>query len=128
MFFFPGYVNKLLSEPLLYPFSRVTYCAYLVHPLVIRLTAMNLDSPFHLGKDLVVSMCARVFNGRRDSPKREKRRDCGETLYFFSFQLITFLGQLVLSYALSFVISISFEAPVVSMLKILSPKKRKRIH
>ncbi|XP_032674877.1 O-acyltransferase like protein isoform X2 [Odontomachus brunneus] len=89
-----GYVNKILSEPLLYPFSRVTYCAYLVHPLVIRLTAMNLDSPFHLGKDLV---------------------------------LITFLGQLVLSYALSFVISISFEAPVVSMLKILSPKKRKRI-
>ncbi|XP_014469015.1 PREDICTED: nose resistant to fluoxetine protein 6-like isoform X2 [Dinoponera quadriceps] len=89
-----GYVNRILSEPLLYPFSRVTYCAYLVHPLVIRLTAMNLDSPFHLGKDLV---------------------------------LITFLGQLVLSYALSFVISISFEAPVVSMLKILSPKKRKRI-
>ncbi|XP_011155276.1 O-acyltransferase like protein isoform X2 [Harpegnathos saltator] len=89
-----GYVNKILSEPLLYPFSRVTYCAYLVHPLVIRLTAMNLDSPFHLGKDLM---------------------------------LITFLGQLVLSYVLSFVISISFEAPVVSMLKILSPKKRKRI-
>ncbi|KAL6265109.1 hypothetical protein P5V15_005199 [Pogonomyrmex californicus] len=89
-----GYVNKILSWPLLYPFSRVTYCSYLVHPLVIRLTAMNLDSPFHLGKDIV---------------------------------MITFLGQLILSYALSFVVSVTFEAPVVSMLKILSPKKRKRI-
>ncbi|XP_011695435.1 PREDICTED: nose resistant to fluoxetine protein 6 isoform X2 [Wasmannia auropunctata] len=89
-----GYVNKILSWPLLYPFSRVTYCSYLVHPLVIRLTAMNLDSPFHLGKDIM---------------------------------MITFLGQLVLSYVLSFVVSIAFEAPVVSMLKIVSPKKRKRI-
>lgn len=43
------------------------------------------------------------------------------------FQMITFLGQLVLSYALSFVVSLAFEAPVVSMLKIVSPKKRKRI-
>ncbi|XP_012232421.1 nose resistant to fluoxetine protein 6 isoform X2 [Linepithema humile] len=89
-----GYVNKILSWPFLYPFSRVTYCAYLVHPLVIRLTAMNIDSPFHLGKDIV---------------------------------MITFLGQIVLSFALSFVVSVTFEAPVVSMLKILSPKKRKRI-
>ncbi|KAL6448103.1 hypothetical protein ACFW04_000260 [Cataglyphis niger] len=89
-----GYVNKILSWPLLYPFSRVTYCAYLVHPLVIRLTVMNLDSPFHLGKDVVA---------------------------------ITFIGQLVLSYVFSFIISITFEAPVVSMLKILSPKKRRRM-
>ncbi|EFN65166.1 Nose resistant to fluoxetine protein 6 [Camponotus floridanus] len=89
-----GYVNKILSWPLLYPFSRVTYCAYLVHPLVIRLTAMNLDSPFHLGKDIVA---------------------------------ITFMGQLVLSYVFSFIVSVTFEAPVVSMLKILSPKKRRRI-
>ncbi|XP_066593755.1 nose resistant to fluoxetine protein 6-like isoform X2 [Prorops nasuta] len=89
-----GYVNKILSAPILYPFSRVTYCAYLVHPIVIRLTAMHADAPMHLGKDTV---------------------------------MITFLGQVVLSYFLSFVISVSFEAPVVSMLKILAPRKRKRI-
>lgn len=41
--------------------------------------------------------------------------------------MITFLGQLILSYVLSFIVSVSFEAPVVSMLKILAPKKRKRI-
>ncbi|XP_046473634.1 nose resistant to fluoxetine protein 6 [Neodiprion pinetum] len=49
-----GYVNSILSAPILHPFSRVTYCAYLVHPIVIRLTAMNLDAPFHLGKDTVL--------------------------------------------------------------------------
>ncbi|XP_063984197.1 nose resistant to fluoxetine protein 6 isoform X4 [Diachasmimorpha longicaudata] len=89
-----GWVNKILSAPILYPFSRVTYCAYLVHPMIIRLTAMNLDSPFHLGKDTVV---------------------------------VTFIGQVVLSYIVSFAVSLSFEAPIVSMLKILSPKKKKRI-
>ncbi|XP_043523193.1 nose resistant to fluoxetine protein 6 isoform X2 [Frieseomelitta varia] len=89
-----GYVNSILSAPILYPISRITYCAYLLHPLIIRLTAMNLDSPFHLGKYTM---------------------------------MITFLGVLVLSYVLSFIISVSFEAPIVTMLKILSPKKRKRI-
>ncbi|KAF7990013.1 hypothetical protein HCN44_008687 [Aphidius gifuensis] len=90
-----GWVNKILSAPILYPFSRVTYCAYLVHPLIIRLTAMNMDSPFHLGKDIV---------------------------------MIVFIGQVVLSYVISFIVSLAFEAPVVSMLKIVSPKKKKRIH
>ncbi|XP_076232213.1 nose resistant to fluoxetine protein 6-like [Calliopsis andreniformis] len=89
-----GYVNSILSAPILYPISRITYCAYLVHPLVIRLTAMNLDSPFHLGNYTM---------------------------------MISFFGHFVLSYLLSFIISLSFEAPIVSMLKILSPKKRKRI-
>ncbi|XP_033352837.1 nose resistant to fluoxetine protein 6-like isoform X1 [Bombus vosnesenskii] len=89
-----GYVNSILSAPILYPVSRITYCAYLVHPLVIRMTPMNLDSPLHLGKYTM---------------------------------MITFFGALVSSYILSFIISVSFEAPIVSMLKILSPKKRKRI-
>ena len=50
-----GYVNTLLSAPVIYPFSRVTYCAYLVHPIVIRLQALNSDAPLHLGADSMVS-------------------------------------------------------------------------
>ncbi|KAG8227481.1 hypothetical protein J437_LFUL002370 [Ladona fulva] len=45
-----GCVNSILSWSPLYPFSRVTYCAYLVHPIVIRATVMTMDSPMHLGK------------------------------------------------------------------------------
>lgn len=51
-----GYVNTLLSAPCLYPFSRVTYCAYLVHPIVIRSMALNTDAPMHLGPDTMVSL------------------------------------------------------------------------
>ncbi|XP_030245000.1 nose resistant to fluoxetine protein 6 [Drosophila navojoa] len=89
-----GYINSLLSAPCFYPFSRVTYCAYLVHPIVIRSMALNSDAPLHLGGDLMVVM---------------------------------FFGLTVASYFLSFVVSMSFEAPVVTMLKILSPSRKKRL-
>ncbi|XP_019869984.2 nose resistant to fluoxetine protein 6 isoform X2 [Aethina tumida] len=82
-----GIANKVLSSTILYPFSRVTYCAYLIHPIVIRLMVMSTDSPMHLG---------------------------------FIVTFIIFLGQAVASYALAFFVSLAFEAPVVSMLRILS--------
>lgn len=50
----PGYVNKLLSASFLYPFSRVTYCAYLVHPIMIRIMAMRMDSPMHMSLEIIV--------------------------------------------------------------------------
>uniref|UniRef100_T1HU36 Acyltransferase 3 domain-containing protein n=1 Tax=Rhodnius prolixus TaxID=13249 RepID=T1HU36_RHOPR len=48
-----GYVTKILSSSILYPFSRVTYCAYLVHPFVIRIFVMRMETPLHLGIELV---------------------------------------------------------------------------
>uniref|UniRef100_A0A1W7R5K7 Nose resistant-to-fluoxetine protein N-terminal domain-containing protein n=2 Tax=Aedes albopictus TaxID=7160 RepID=A0A1W7R5K7_AEDAL len=89
-----GWVNNLLSAPLLYPFSRVTYCAYLVHPIVNRIYAMESDSPIHMSPNSLT------------------------TLY---------LGQVVSSYILAFLISLSFEAPVVTMLRILSPNRKRQI-
>nr|XP_014281990.1 nose resistant to fluoxetine protein 6 [Halyomorpha halys] len=50
-----GYISDILSSSLLYPFSRVTYCAYLVHPVVIRTVTMRLDAPLHLSPEMVVS-------------------------------------------------------------------------
>lgn len=88
-----GYVNKLLSATFLYPFSRVTYCAYLVHPIMIRTMAMRMDSPMHLSLEIMT---------------------------------IIFFGQVVASYILSFVVSLAFEAPVVSLLKIVAPERRKK--
>jgi len=37
------------------------------------------------------------------------------------------MGQTVASYLLSFVVSLAFEAPVVTMLKILVPNKKNNI-
>ena len=51
-----GYINTLLSATFLYPFSRVTYCAYLVHPIMIRVMIMRLDNPVHLNTEVVVSL------------------------------------------------------------------------
>ncbi|KAF5270287.1 hypothetical protein FQA39_LY08398 [Lamprigera yunnana] len=82
-----GYVNKLLSASVLYPFSRVTYCVYLLHTVVLRVMVMSMDQPLHLGKGVMP---------------------------------ILFLGQVVASYLLGFIVSISFEGPSVSMLRILT--------
>ncbi|XP_048482019.1 nose resistant to fluoxetine protein 6 isoform X1 [Plutella xylostella] len=86
-----GWVRSLLAAPVLYPFSRVTYCAYLVHPVVLRYVAMHLTHPIHLGELLV---------------------------------FVLFLGLTVISYVLAFIISVAFEAPMVTMLKILSPQRK----
>jgi len=39
-------------------------------------------------------------------------------------QMIIFLGQTVTSYLFSFVISLAFEAPVVTMLRILTQSRK----
>lgn len=52
--YFAGYMNKLLSCRFLIPFSRTTYCAYLVHPIIIRYVVMKRDTPLHLTVETVV--------------------------------------------------------------------------
>ncbi|KAL0896182.1 hypothetical protein ABMA27_012127 [Loxostege sticticalis] len=86
-----GWVRNLLAAPVFYPFSRVTYCAYLVHPVVLRYVAMHLTHPIHLGELLV---------------------------------FVLFLGLTVMSFVLAFIISVAFEAPIVTMLKIISPQRK----
>ncbi|KDR17635.1 nose resistant to fluoxetine protein 6-like [Zootermopsis nevadensis] len=49
-----GYVNKLLSSKFLYPLSRISYCAYLVHPLIMISVIMHMDSPVHLGRATMI--------------------------------------------------------------------------
>nr|XP_023016448.1 nose resistant to fluoxetine protein 6-like [Leptinotarsa decemlineata] len=82
-----GFVDKILSATVLYPFSRVTYCAYLVHPITIRIMVMSMDSPLHLGSIVTV---------------------------------IIYFGQLVASFLLAFFVSIMYESPIVSLLRIIS--------
>ncbi|XP_046399529.1 nose resistant to fluoxetine protein 6-like [Ischnura elegans] len=48
-----GYVNEILSWKYIYPVSRITYCSYLLHPVLMRSIACNSDSPSHVGKDLI---------------------------------------------------------------------------
>ncbi|KAK6631779.1 hypothetical protein RUM43_013843 [Polyplax serrata] len=88
-----GWINSLLSWPAFLPFSRLTYCAYLVHPVIMFLTNYVMDGPFHMHNGVVV---------------------------------IIFLGNLISSYLLSFILSITFEAPFVRLLKFaISPQVKR---
>ena len=60
-----GVVNSLLSFRALFPVSRLTYCAYLSHPLIMVVTAFSMDGPLHIHNLLVVSfpiICTVYFN------------------------------------------------------------------
>ncbi|CAK9821800.1 Nose resistant to fluoxetine protein 6 [Anthophora retusa] len=47
-------IDSLLSLRLMYPLSRLTYCAYLVHPLIMMNTVSQMDGPLHLHNNLVL--------------------------------------------------------------------------
>ncbi|XP_012061956.1 PREDICTED: nose resistant to fluoxetine protein 6-like, partial [Atta cephalotes] len=85
-------IDSLLSLRLMYPLSRLTYCAYLVHPVIMMVTTTQMDGPLHLHNGIV---------------------------------LILYFGNLVASYLLSFCISLAFEAPVVTLLKIAFTSKKR---
>ncbi|XP_059481381.1 nose resistant to fluoxetine protein 6-like isoform X2 [Neocloeon triangulifer] len=51
-----GWVSKVLSSKLLVPFSRATYCAYLVHSGIIQWALNNMDAPIIMNRDLVVQL------------------------------------------------------------------------
>lgn len=88
-----GFISKILGSPILYPLSRTTYCAYLLHPLIIRTIYLNSIAPVQLG---IITMA----------------------IYFF--------GTCVISYLFAIVLSLSFEAPVVSLLRLLEGQNRER--
>nr|CAH7721180.1 unnamed protein product [Callosobruchus chinensis] len=54
-----GIVNTFLSSKFLLPLSRLTYCAYLVHPVLMCLTSFQLDGPLHLH----ISMAVVIYLG-----------------------------------------------------------------
>ncbi|XP_033327929.2 nose resistant to fluoxetine protein 6 isoform X2 [Megalopta genalis] len=83
-----GIVNNILSWKYLYPLSRLSYCVYLVHPVIIRAVVLKGESSMHLTLGLMG---------------------------------ILFLGFTIASYIVALVISILFEAPVVSLLRIVHP-------
>ncbi|KAL0895874.1 hypothetical protein ABMA27_011895 [Loxostege sticticalis] len=53
-----GLVNSLLSYRGFLPLSRLTYCAYLVHPTIMVYTCFLLDGPFHLQNATVITIYA----------------------------------------------------------------------
>ena len=53
--FIAGYVNTLLSWPGIIPLSRLTYAAYLVHPIVLFYYNFSLHQTYFFNEVIVVS-------------------------------------------------------------------------
>lgn len=49
-----GPVNVILSSKILIPISRLTYCAYLIHPLIMLSAMAHMDGPIHLQRDTMI--------------------------------------------------------------------------
>ena len=82
-----GLLGTMLSSRLWLPWSRLTYAAYLIHPIIMA-----------------------VFYGSR------------QTTFEFSHFLMFYiaLGNLVLTYVISLLLSVIFESPIVSLEKLLT--------
>ncbi|XP_071955721.1 nose resistant to fluoxetine protein 6-like [Antedon mediterranea] len=81
-----GPVNSLLSWSFWIPLSRINYCAYLLHPIIMYVFYYSLPNMIYFTDLLLV--------------------------YFF-------IGNIVLSYAAAFILSVSIEAPFMALEKLL---------
>jgi len=52
-----GFVNSLLSWSAFVPLSRLTYAAYLVHPMVMIWYYFNLDTLVYISSSTMVMLC-----------------------------------------------------------------------
>lgn len=49
-------VNNILSYRMFLPLSRLTYCTYLIHPMIMVITSFRMEAPMHLQHVLIVSI------------------------------------------------------------------------
>ncbi|KMR04996.1 acyl- delta desaturase [Lasius niger] len=62
-------IDSLLSLRLTYPLSRLTYCAYLVHPVIMMITSTQMDGPLHLHNGIVINHILFADDGPKLGPK-----------------------------------------------------------
>ncbi len=81
-----GMVNSFLSSSLWLPLSRLTYCAYLVHPIVLTTYYAGFQAPLYytdetaiyafLGNLVVAYACAALLACTVEFPLSEVERIC----------------------------------------------------
>ena len=81
-----GFVNWLLSLKFWAPLGRLTYCAYLLHPIVTVVCQFNFTSTIHFSQVLPIYL---------------------------------FIGNVFITYGFSFIASISVEAPMMQIEKLI---------
>ncbi|OWF53373.1 O-acyltransferase like protein-like [Mizuhopecten yessoensis] len=88
-----GYINTILSWSPFVPLGRLTYCAYLVHPIIIFVYIRSLR----------------------------------QAVYATDFVMIyQFLGHLVTAYGVAFVVSLTFESPMMGLERAIFRRGKKK--
>ncbi|KAH8361177.1 hypothetical protein KR200_009194, partial [Drosophila serrata] len=49
-------VNAILSYRVLWPLSRLTYCAYLIHPIIMFICSSHMSGTVHLSNPLILTL------------------------------------------------------------------------
>ncbi|XP_042904054.2 nose resistant to fluoxetine protein 6 [Parasteatoda tepidariorum] len=88
-----GVVDKFLSYKLFIPLSRLTYCAYLIHVILMDLYSSNQRQTLDFNHQTMVML---------------------------------FLGLLMVTYAFSMLISLTFESPLIRLEKLIRNKFQSR--
>lgn len=50
-----GFISNFLSCRVFLPLSRLTYCTYLVHPMIMMITSFQMESPIHMQHSFVLT-------------------------------------------------------------------------
>lgn len=56
-----GIIKDAMSYPIFRPLGRLTFCAYLIHPAIIRLCTGNLREPLHASDETILVQVFSVF-------------------------------------------------------------------
>ncbi|KAJ8304384.1 hypothetical protein KUTeg_017967 [Tegillarca granosa] len=107
-----GYINTLLSWKGLIPLSRLTYCAYLVHPSIMYLYYNSIRKQTELTDLTCVNykICLLLNTLYKRLPSN---------IQWYQERIYLFFGHLVLSYMVAFVSSLAFESPMMGLEKVI---------
>ncbi|XP_055693335.1 nose resistant to fluoxetine protein 6 [Lutzomyia longipalpis] len=48
-------INNFLSGRIFLPLSRLTYCTYLIHPMIMMITSFQMEAPIHMQHSFVIT-------------------------------------------------------------------------
>lgn len=98
-------MNKFLSMSVWVPFSRISFCLYLTHFIVITYFYRSLEKPYHL-QDSTMVVEFSLLKVRYDE------------LIFIEIKIASFSGNLVISLMTAYIASMSLEVPFSAIEKI----------
>ena len=110
-----GFVNHILAWPAFIPLSRLTYGAYLIHPMVLSLYFSSLQVPFHYTDLFIVSIRTPFTTLVTTSVYLEDCLVWYSLLFFVLLQAFNYVAITVLSYAAAFILAIGIEYPIIHL-------------